>query len=356
MAINLKKTIPNLLQTYTKIDWEDMKMKKIAVLVNEENRNKVFSEKYYERMRKVGDVCIFDQKDFNDEEYYLDFVKGADVIVTSWGSPQICGKVLELCPDLKAVIHAAGSIKPILSDEFIQKKIRITNSAAAIGEGVAETALGFAISACKGFYQLGRHTRDGLWDENNLATVKDFYDIKVGVISGGFVGRHMVKLLQNFHVDVLMYDPTLSNEEIASIGAEKAELEELMRECDVISVHAPSIPATDNMINKNNLSAMKDGAVLINTSRGTVIDEGDLIAELKKGRIFACIDVTNPEPPLKENELRNLDNVILTPHIAGTVSNGMKRIALHVCQELERLDNGEKMRTEVNLDELSKLA
>lgn len=331
-------------------------MNKIAVLVNEENREKVFGEKYYEKMREFGRVCIYDKKDFEDEKYYLDFVAGADVIITSWGSAKIDKKVLDVCPDLKAVIHGAGSIKPIISDEFIQKNIRITNSAVAIGEGVAETALGFAISACKGFYQLDKDTKSGLWDENIRLRVKDFYDIKIGVISGGFVGRHMVKLLGNFHVDVLMYDPTLTKEEIREIGAEKVSLEELMANSDVVSIHAPSIPATDNMINKDNLSLMKDGAVLINTSRGTVINEEDLIKELKKGRLFACIDVTNPEPPSKDNQLRFMDNVILTPHIAGTVSNGMKRIALHVCEELERLEKGEKMRTEVDLSNISNLA
>ena len=346
-----------LLPIYTKTNAEGINvMNKIAILVNEENREKVFSEKYYERLRKTGQVFVYDKKDFEDEAYWLDFIKDSEVIITSWGSPQLGGKALDVCPNLKAVIHAAGSIKPIISDEFIERNIRITNSAAAIGEGVAETALGFAIAACKGFYQLNKDTQNKLWDENIRTTVKDFYDIKVGVISGGFVGRHMVKLLKNFHVDVLMYDPTLSSEEISAIGAEKVELDELMRESDVVSVHAPSISATDNMINKENLSLMKDGAVLINTSRGTIINENDLICELKKGRIFACIDVTNPEPPSKDNELRDLDNVILTPHIAGTVSNGMKRIALHVCEELERLENGEKMRTEVDLGSISKLA
>ena len=108
--------------------------------------------------------------------------------------------------------------------------------------------------------------------------------------------------------------------------------------------------------NASNLPLIKDGAVLINTARGSIIDEAALIEELKKNRFFACIDVTNPEPPEADNELRFLDNVILTPHIAGTVSNGMKRIALHVCEELERLEKGEKMRTEVDLGNISKLA
>lgn len=331
-------------------------MEKICVLVNGEFRGRVFGEKYYERLRKMGEVKVYDKVDFSDEGYYLEFVKGSTVIVTSWDSPRIDEKILDLCPDLKAVIHAAGSIKPIISDAFVERKIRITNSAVAIGEGVAETALGFAISACKGFYTLNEDTKNGLWQENIKTKVKDFYDIKVGVISGGAVGRHMVKLLKNFHVDILMYDPVLSAEAIQAIGAEKVSLETLMSECDVVSVHAPSIPATDNMLNASNLCLLQDGAVLINTSRGSVINEQDLIAELEKGRFFACIDVTQTEPPAKDNKLRTLPNVVLTPHIAGTATNGLRRVALHVCEEIERLLGGEKMRTEVNLADLAKLA
>ena len=331
-------------------------MEKICVLVNGEFRGRVFGEKYYERLRKMGEVKVYDKVDFSDEAYYLEFVKGSTVIVTSWDSPRIDEKILDLCPDLKAVIHAAGSIKPVISDAFIERKIRITNSAVAIGEGVAETALGFAISACKGFHTLNEDTKNGLWQENIKTKVKDFYDIKVGVISGGAVGRHMVKLLKNFHVDILMYDPVLSAEAIQAIGAEKVSLETLMSECDVVSVHAPSIPATDNMLNASNLCLLQDGAVLINTSRGSVINEQDLIAELEKGRFFACIDVTQTEPPAKDNKLRSLPNVVLTPHIAGTATNGLRRVALHVCEEIERLLGGEKMRTEVNLADLAKMA
>ncbi len=331
-------------------------MKNIVVLVNKERRLTVFSQKYYDMLKKLGNLKVYDKDDFSNKEYYLNFVKGADVIITSWDSPVIDKDVLDACPNLLGVIHAAGSIKPIISSEFISRKIRIANSAVAIGEGVAEAALGFLISACKGFYTLNKNTHSGLWQEGASNIVKDFYDIKIGVISGGFVGRHMVKLLKNFHVDIYMYDPILSKEQIEEIGAIKVDLNTLMSTCDAITVHAPSIPATDNMINKENLKLLKDGAILVNTARGTIINEQDLINELKTGRIFACIDVTNPEPPAKENELRYLDNCVLTPHIAGAYTNGLKRVALHACEETERLISGNKMRAEVNLDNLSKLA
>lgn len=330
-------------------------MDKITVLINGSNREAIFGEKYYERLRKQGDVKIYDREDFSDMDYVMDFVKGSNFIITSWGSPVIDTAILDACPDLKAVLHAAGSVKPVVSDALIEKNIRMTASAVAIGEGVAETALAYAIAGSKRFFWLNEDVKAAKWAERR-SSVRDFYDIKVGVISGGMVGRHMVKLLKNFHVDILMYDPILTKDQIAEIGAEKVTLEELMSQCDVVSIHAPSIPATDNMLNKNNLKLMKDGAVLINTARGAVINEQDLIEELKKGRIYACLDVTNPEPPKPDNELFGLPNVVMTPHIAGTVSNGKKRIALHVCEELERFQKGERMKTEVDLSKLSQMA
>ena len=149
-------------------------MEKICLLVSKGLIESVFSEKYFDKMRKFGEVKLYDKDGFEDTQYYLDFVKGATLIITSWGSPVIDAKILDVCPALKAVLHAAGSIKPIISDEFVARKIRITNSAAAIGEGVAESALGFAISACKGFYQLNADTSSGGWRENVSTTVKIF--------------------------------------------------------------------------------------------------------------------------------------------------------------------------------------
>ena len=329
-------------------------MKKIALLVRTVNHS-VFNEKYFAWLRTLGEISLYDRGDFEDKEYYMNFLKGANIIVTSWGSPAIDQDVLDICPDLELVCHAAGTPKPIITDALIAKNIPVTYSACALGEGVAETALGFAISGAKRFYWLNQDTHNGLWKQNAPKCV-DFYDITVGVISGGFVGRHFIKLLQNFNVDILLYDPTMTAEQVAALGATKAELEEMLAKSDVISVHAPSIPATAKMLNASNLHLIKDGALLINTSRGAVFDEPALIEELKKGRFYACIDVTDPEPPALENELRSLNNVVLTPHVAGCITNGKLRIAKHVCEEIERHLNGQPLRTPVIFENLSKMA
>jgi len=130
----------------------------------------------------------------------------------------------------------------------------------------------------------------------------------------------------------------------------------LMSSCEVISLHAPSLPATDKMINKSNLRLMKDGATLINTARGSLIDENDLYEELKTGRIKACLDVTNPEPPVPDHPLRSLPNIILTPHIAGTVTNGRYRIGDYSVDAIRKFLEGKPIEGEVTEDQLATLA
>src|SRR5690606_8161349 len=129
------------------------------------------------------------------------------------------------------------------------------------------------------------------------AKIKDIHDVTIGIIGASKAGQHLIRLLQHFEVEVLVYDPVLGDAQIQALGAKRVSLEQLMSASDVISIHAPSIPATDKMINAERLGLMQDDAMLINTARGTNIDEQALIEELQTGRIRACLDVTEPEPP-----------------------------------------------------------
>ena len=179
----------------------------------------------------------------------------------------------------------------------------------------------------------------------------------IGVISCGWVGRHYIKLLQNFDVDVLLYDPYVSEEKCAEMGCKKADLETLLSVSDIVSVHAPSIPATNHMLNAETLRLMKKDAILINTARGSIIDEKALYEHMLAGNLkYACLDVFDPEPPAVDNPLRTLPNVILTPHLAGLAMNGRRRIGMHAAEEIEKFLNGEKMDCEVTKDMLATMA
>ncbi len=332
-------------------------MKKITVLVNTFQQKRVFFEEHFERLRKLGELRIYDRSDFEDRKYLLDFVKGTDFLIVSWGSPRIDEEILGACPTLSGVIHAGGTLRPLISDEFIKKNIPISNSKIVDSKNVAYTTLGLTIAACKGAFFLPEDLKNGLWKEN-YHKVKDFCGIKIGVIGAGVAGGYFLELLRPFDVERLVYDPTLTAEQIRDrFDARKCELSELMSESDVISLHAPVLPSTTGMINRENLKLIQDGAIFINTARGALINEEDFIEECKKERFTAILDVTNAgEPPSEDYILRKLPNVVMLPHIAGVTNNGVKFIGKHVCEEAERFFAGDAMKCAVDLSKLSEMA
>jgi len=327
-------------------------MEKIVVFSTADNLKKIFAPEHFERLSKLGELHIYDRNNYTDREYVLNFIKDSKLIITAWGSPKIDDEMIRLCPNLRGIIHAGGGIKGLLSDEFVKKGLFISSANGELADGVAESTVAIAVAACKGMFTLPSDIRNGLWDENR-SKIKDFYDIKVGIVSVGDIGRRVIKLLKNYHVDILAYDPFVSAEEISELGAKKCEFEYLLRESDVISIHTPDIPQTDNMFNYKNLHLIKDGAVIINTARANVIDDDAFIEELSKNRFMAVLDVTKDAPNDKNHPYRKLPNVVLFPHIAGAVSNGCRRMGKFAVEETERLYQGEELLGKFDLSKLS---
>lgn len=328
---------------------------KTALIFKKSALPRLFTEKAIDELRKLGEVVLHDSDDLSPEAVKAT-IAGADIAITSWGNTALTEDILDCAPNLKFVMHAAGSVKPVVSDAMWDRGIRIAASTKPLGIGVAETALGFAISASKNFYQCNETIHNGGWNETR-SNCKELFEITVGVISAGFVGRHFIKLMNNFGVEILVYDPYLTEEKAAAMGAKKAELKELLNKSDIVSIHAPNIPATNNMFNAETLTWMKKDAVLINTARGAVIDEKALYDHMAAGNLkYACLDVFNPEPPAVDNPLRTLKNVILTPHLAGLATNGQLRIGAHSVEEIKRFLNGERLECEVTKDMLATIA
>jgi len=329
--------------------------RKIVLLLNAYNSDRIFAEKDLARLKELGKVVKNLDFDGPTSERAKELIVGADAVVTSWYCPALEKDLLDLAPNLRVVAHAAGSVKYVVTNELFAGGIKVTTCSESLGIGVAETALALTITSLKNMWFLSQETRRGGW-RNGRDAIRELYGITVGVVGAGKAGRHYIKLLQNFDVEILLSDPTLSDEEAQALGVTLVELDELIERSDVISIHAPSIPETRHMFNSKNLPLMKDRAILINTARGALIDEEALVAELRTGRIFAAIDVTDPEPPLLDHPFRTLPNVVLLPHIAGAVNNGLMRMGAHVASELERFFAGEELTTEVKKEQLASLA
>ncbi len=328
---------------------------KIAMLLEEELRQDLFSQAAMEKLGQLGEV-VCNETGKKDEETIGELLKGADIAISSWGTPQLTDALLRNAPELKLVAHAAGSVKGVVSDELYAKGIRVISSACVLSRGVSEMAMGLAIAAAKNVFAYNSSIHAGNWPSDKKA-VSELFDINVGVVGCGFAGAHFIELLQDYGVHVLAYDPGVSEETLQALGAKKVELEEVFRQSDILSLHAPSIDATKHMVNEETLGWMKEDAILINTARGSLIDEDALYRCMKGGKLkYACLDVTDPEPPATDHPLFELSNCIFTPHVAGLANNGKRKIGVHVCQEIERFEKGEPLETEVTKEMLATIA
>ncbi len=285
--------------------------------------------------------------------------RDAEIIVSGWGTQAVDGAVLASAPALKLVAHAAGSIKPMMSDEAWNRGVRVTGAAQAIAAGVAEFCLGLILTVSKRVPWLAERVREGHWSRSDDLFGKPFeiYRQRVGIIGASNVGRRLAELLRPFGCTVVIYDPYWTRERIEALGAVKAEsLEEIFRECRVVSLNAPTTKETERMIRGSHFALLRDGAVFINTARAILVDQDEMLAELRRGRFVACLDVTLPEPPPIDHALRRLPNVLITPHVAGAVGENLMRIGEFIAEEIVRYAAGGKLLGEVTRDQLGTIA
>lgn len=280
-----------------------------------------------------------------------------DGVITSWGSCRFTEQVLANANRLRIISHAAGSVRPIVSNAVWERDITVTNAADAISPSVAEMTLLFILASLRRLIPISNAMKNGaVWKREEDEHGEELSHKTIGLIGLGSVARHLIGLLKPYDLEILAYDPYISDEGAESLGVKKASLRDVLANSDVISIHAPAIPETYHMIGEKELQLIQDGAVLVNTARGSILDEKALIAELKRGRFVAALDVYEQEPLPLENELRKLPNVILTPHIAGLTVDSYYRTTELVVDDLFRFFNGEEPLHRVTRDMLETMA
>ncbi len=231
--------------------------------------------------------------------------------------------------------------------------ILVTTAADANALPVAEFTLAMILLAGKDTFWISRDFAG----ENPIATerIGNFGRV-LGIVGASRVGRRLMELLAPFDYEVLLFDPFVTSQDATRLGARKVDLEELMSASSIVSLHAPVLPETRRMVSSPLLARLPDGATLINTARGALIEQDALVAELRSGRLRAILDVTEPEPLPTDHELRRLPNVYLTPHLAGAQGNELKRLGAAALQEAERFRNGERFLHGVTIDQLERMA
>ena len=323
----------------------------------------VFSEMCLEKLKSKFDVTFNELgRDYTSDEV-AERIEGFDALITGWGSPPLKKTVFENADRLKIIAHSAGSIKYMLSEDVVQnyiipRRICVCNAPRAIAYNVAETTLGLLIMTSHRLVDHIINVREGSMrrDPKIPREVKSVNGSTVGIVGASMVGREVICLLEPFDVGILVYDPYLSEAEAEQLHAKKVSLEELFRRSDFVSVHAPMTEETYGMIDERHLSLMHDGAILVNTSRGKVIDQEALARQCETGRILVALDVTDPEPLPEDSPLRRLKNVMITPHVAGQGSYGMRKIGEMTLQALEDFFAGKEVENEVDFEKYDILA
>ncbi|MEU1515886.1 hydroxyacid dehydrogenase [Streptomyces sp. NPDC005811] len=282
---------------------------------------------------------------------------GADVLITGWGCPHLDTEALTALPRLRSVLHAAGSVRSLIGEALWERGVTVSSAVTGNAVPVAEYTLAMILLAGKGaFVQRERYRRTHAQPTPAEMSVIGNLGRRIGVIGASRVGRKLLELLRPYDLEVILHDPYVDVSEAAALGARLVSLEDLLRHSDIVSLHAPDIPETHHMLDRSRLALIHDGGVLINTSRGALVDHVALTDELVSGRLHAVLDVTDPEPLPADSPLYRLPNAFLTPHIAGSLGNELERLGLIVVEELERLADDLPLAHEVHRADLARVA
>lgn len=266
-----------------------------------------------------------------------------ELLITGWGAPWLGKEVLETLPALRAIVHWGGGVG-FLDEAAAVRGIAVSTARVVNALPVAEFTMAMITLAAKDAFWVSRRycAEQRYIDREAALPHTGLVGSVVGIVGASTIGTLVVELLADRGVEVLVYDPYLGSEHAAAMGVELVgTVESLARRSQILSIHAPATPETDGMISREVLAALPDGATVINTARGSLVDQESLVAELEAGRLRAILDVTEPEVLPAGHPLYSLPNVFLTPHIAGSTGRELRRLGRSALDEVARLVAGE---------------
>ena len=238
----------------------------VVITIGQMHYPRMMSQEAWERLAAFAEVVQHAGQEPAAKADLLALLPGADACITSWDVARLDADVVAAAPRLRLLAHMGGSVRRVVSDAVWARGIRVTSAAPVLGQDVAETAVGLILVGVKRIWPLVQHVRDGGWRETPWWPARELRGKIVGIIGGGNIGRHVIRLLAPFEPHILVYDPYLPDAEAERLGVAKAELDDLLRRADVVTLHAPSLPETEHMIDGRRLALMKDEALIVNTA------------------------------------------------------------------------------------------
>lgn len=337
-------------------------MKAIFLANYKGNIDYVYPKETQQRIKSLVDIDldkVYCQEDLEANPGAFDEV---EYIFSTWSMPggsEEKDNFARFFPNAKALFYAAGSVK-YFAKHYLDRNIKIFSAFAANAVPVAEFSVAEILLANKGYYQSMQAYKNKeaykLAGDISRAHMGN-YATNVGIIGAGMIGKKVIELLKPYKLNIKIFDVFVDEARAKELGGEKVNtLEELFATCDVVSNHLANVPQTVGMIKGEYFEKMKKNGTFINTGRGAQVDEEGMLAALKnRPDVCAVLDVTVEEPATND-DFYNLDNVFLTPHIAGSQGNEVARMSEMIVDQFENMLNGKPTQYEVTEQMLATMA
>ncbi len=260
-----------------------------------------------------------------------DAIASADAVLVR-SATQITRESLARANGLKVIGRAGVGVDTIDVDAATERGIAVLTAPAGNTISAAELTLALTLSLARRVSAADRSMKAGQWDRKSFSGT-ELYGKTLGLVGAGRIGGEVAKRARAFGMQVVVFDPFLNAERALALGIERAELDEVLRRADVVSLHVPLTEATSGLLGDRELALLKPTAVIVNAARGGVVREDSLVRALKEKRIAgAALDVFEQEPLPADHPLRSLDNVVLTPHLGASTAEAQQNVALEIAE------------------------
>jgi phosphoglycerate dehydrogenase-like enzyme len=333
-------------------------MKAIFLCDSAPNVERVYDASVVARLQALTDI---EATTYTKADVLADPAKFADVeaVFSTWGMPGFSEEEIKAClPALKCVFYAAGSVQAF-ARPFLHCGVKVFSAWAANAVPVAEYTVSQIILSNKGFFAHARLLGQSRMEESHgrLPACIGNFRAKVGLIGCGMIGSLVAEMLKAYDVEVLAFDPFLSDEKAKALGVTLCSLDQLFSSCTVVSNHLANNAETRGMLTYEHFSAMRPYATFLNTGRGAQVVEEELVRALTERKdLTAVLDVTDPEPSPLGHPFYTLPNCFLTPHIAGSLGGEVVRMAEYMVDEYTAWTEGRPVRYDVTLKMLETMA
>lgn len=294
----------------------------------------------YDCINQFGEVTLYDRTDTLEQT--IERIADNEIILVN--KVPITEKILEACPNIKLICVQATGYNIVDCDACAKRGIPVTNVPTYGTASVAQFTMGLILEMC---HRIGLHNHSvhqGDWMKCSnfcywLTPQMELAGKTIGIIGFGRIGQAVGQLAKAFGMNVIAYNR--SQCETGKAIAEYVDLDTLFTRSDIISLHCPQTPQTEKMINAESIAKMKDGAMLVNTARGGLVDENALVDALESGKLrWAAVDVVSQEPMRQDNPLLSTRKCIITPHIAWTPIESRQRLLECVVENIRAFING----------------